>query len=70
MWQIYEMNVVVLTWGGLITIDNKEVVQGENRDDEFNITEKYNILCYKYVQEYLKSNAGKELIRDNLNRAK
>lgn len=43
------------------------VVEEENTGDEFNVTEKYNILCYKYPQEHLKANVGKELIGNNLN---
>ena len=50
-----------------LTLDGKELIEDINYGNEFNVTEKYNILCYKALQEYLKGNVGKELIGDNLN---
>ena len=50
-----------------VSIDDKEVSDGVNHGDEFNVTERYNILCYKALQEHLKANVGVELTGENLN---
>lgn len=50
----------------VIKLDNKDLLEGVNTGNELDITEKYNILCYKSLQEHLKSNVGKELVGDNL----
>lgn len=50
-----------------VLIDGKELVEGDNLGNEFTVTEKYNILCYKSIQEHLKANVGIELTGDNLN---
>ena len=38
-----------------VEIDDKDLIEGVNYSDEFNVTEKYNILCYKALQEHLKA---------------
>lgn len=50
-----------------VSIDDNELVEGVNLGNEFNVTEKYNILCYKALQEHLKNNVGQELSGDILN---
>ncbi|MGM9536560.1 MAG: hypothetical protein ACI3VR_14945, partial [Intestinibacter sp.] len=50
-----------------VELDGKNLIDGINFGEEFNITEKYNILCYKALHEYLKNNVGKKLLKENLN---